>query len=106
MLYNRRIDGVGYDQWKLSPPPYMQDTGLECEQCGISIDPKEEDVDQMAPLCSDCRCDEDEEASDESADESAEIYRLRRKIAKEQGLRLTDTCGRCGDDRHVCRCNT
>jgi len=103
MLYNHRLDGVGYDQWKQSSPPYMQDTGLECEQCGISIDPKEEDVDHMAPTCSDCRCEEDEE--EEVSDDSAEIYRLRKKLAKEQGLHITDICDRCGDDRHVCRCN-
>ena len=80
MMYNRRLDGVGYDQWKLSPPPYMED--------------EEEEV-----------SDEEEEASDDSADESAEIYRLRKKIAKEQGLHITDICHRCGDSRHVCRCN-
>jgi len=45
------------------------------------------------------------ELPDESADESAEIYRLRRKIAKEQGLHITDICNRCGDDRTVCHCN-
>ena len=54
----------------------------------------------------DCTAMEIRELPDESADESAEISRLSRKIAKEQGLRLTDICHRCGDSRHVCRCNT
>ena len=39
MLYNHRLDGVGYDQWKLSPPPHWEDSGLACQECGISIDP-------------------------------------------------------------------
>lgn len=64
MLYNRRLDGVGYDQWKLSPPPHWEDSGLECQECGISIDPADVwamQIDEMEPICINCRCEEDQE---------------------------------------------
>ena len=57
MLYNRRLDGVGYDQWKRKEPPYMEDSDLlECQECGTSIDPAEWDmkIDEMEPICIDC----------------------------------------------------
>lgn len=47
-----------YDKWKLSGPPQWEKEAdlLECEECGILIDPKKWDmtVDEMNPLCFDC----------------------------------------------------
>lgn len=61
MLYNRRLDGVGYDQWKLKESPYRESDLLECQDiacqaCGTSIDPSEWDMkrDEMEPICIDC----------------------------------------------------
>ena len=45
-----------YDKWKLAYPPQWDKEAdlLECEECGILIDPKKWDmtVDEMNPLCS------------------------------------------------------
>ncbi len=33
MLYNRKLDGVNYDQWKKSSPPQRDDESEVCEYC-------------------------------------------------------------------------